>query len=47
MHVLADDLYCLDVVEGTFGVDHYYDQQDVPDHQTVVNVVENIVLHWK
>jgi putative phosphoribosyl transferase len=47
LHVLADDLYVLSVVEDYIDTDHYYDKQDVPDHETVLRTVEDIVLKWK
>jgi predicted phosphoribosyltransferase len=47
MHVLADDLYCLNVIEDYMDTDHYYDKQDVPNHDTVLKTVEQIVLNWK
>lgn len=47
MHLLADDLYCLNVLEEYSTTDHYYDKQDVPDHQTVVDTIEKIILNWK
>lgn len=47
MHVLADDLYCLSVIETYIDTDHYYDKQDVPDHETVLKTIERIILEWK
>jgi predicted phosphoribosyltransferase len=47
MHVLADDLYCLNVVHDYIDTDHYYDVQDVPDHETVLKTLENVVVKWK
>lgn len=47
MHVLADDLYCLTVIPDYIDTNHYYDQQDVPDHETVLKTIEQIVLNWK
>ncbi len=47
MHVLADDLYCLNVVEDYINTDHYYDKRDVPDHETVLRTIEQIILKWK
>lgn len=47
MHVLADDLYCLTVIEDYIDTDHYYDKQDVPDHQVVLEAIEHIVAQWK
>lgn len=47
MHVLADDLYCLSVVEDYMDTNHYYDKQDIPDHQKVVKTIENVILKWR
>lgn len=47
MHVLADDLYCLDVKPNYMSTDHYYDKKDVPDHKTVIETIEKIILNWK
>lgn len=47
MHVLADDLYCLNVIEDYMDTDHYYDKHDVPNHETVLKTIEQIVLQWK
>ncbi len=47
MHVLADDLCCLNVLGDYIDTDHYYDQQDVPDHETVVKVIEQVIEQWK
>lgn len=47
MHVLADDLYCLNVVSDYQETDHYYDKQDIPDHETVLKTIEHVILNWK
>jgi putative phosphoribosyl transferase len=47
MHILADDLYCLSVIENYMDTDHYYDTQDVPDHDKVLETIEKIVLNWQ
>jgi hypothetical protein len=26
---------------------HYYDKQDVPDHKTVTDTIENIIVEWQ
>jgi predicted phosphoribosyltransferase len=43
MHVLADDLYCLNVVSEYIDTDHYYDQNDVPDHDTILGAVQQLL----
>lgn len=47
MHILADEICCLSVVEDYMTTDHYYDTQDVPSHEQVIKTIEQIVSHWK
>ena len=47
MHITVDEINCLSVVEDYMDTDHYYDSQDVPDHQTVIETIEKIVLNWQ
>jgi len=47
MHVVADEIFCLSVVEDYISTDHYYESQDVPDHDLVIKTIEQIVDHWK
>lgn len=46
IHVVADAVYCLDVIEDPMETNHYYDQNDVPNHQKIIDTIENIILHW-
>jgi putative phosphoribosyl transferase len=47
MHILADEIFCLSVVEDYISTDHYYDTQDVPSHDLVIKTIEQVVSHWK
>ena len=47
MHILADEIVCLNVIEDFYTTDHYYEKQDVPPHEKVVRTIEQIVSHWK
>ena len=47
LHVLADEIYCLSVVENYMSTGHYYDKKDVPPHDKVVEIIERITLNWK
>jgi len=47
MHVLADDLYCLSVITDYFDTNHYYDTNDLPDHDTVIKTIEQLVASWQ
>lgn len=47
MHILADKLYCMNVLADYMDTNHYYEKQDIPDHQTVIDVIEQVILKWK
>lgn len=47
MHIIADEIVCLSVIENYMDTDHYYDKQDVPSHKKVVETIEKIILQWK
>lgn len=47
MHILADEIFCLSVIEDYITTDHYYEAHDVPPHDKVVRTIEEIVTHWK
>jgi putative phosphoribosyl transferase len=47
MHVLGDELICLNVLEDFQDIDHYYDEKDIPDHEVILRTIEKIVLQWK
>ena len=47
IHVMADDVYCLSVIDDYLDTDHYYEKNDVPDHKKITDTIENIVLHWR
>ncbi len=47
MHILADEIFCLSVIEDYISTDHYYETQDVPPHEVVVKTIEEVVEHWK
>ena len=46
IHIMADAVFCLSVIEDYISTDHYYDQRDIPNHQKIIDTIENIVLHW-
>jgi predicted phosphoribosyltransferase len=47
MHMMADEIVCLNVIENIISIDHYYDDSSLPPHEDIVRVIEDIVLHWK
>lgn len=47
MHLMADEIVCLSVVENMMGIGHYYDDNQLPSHEQLVKTIETIVLNWK
>lgn len=47
LHMAADELHILDVKENFMGVNHYYDQNDIPSHEETVAKINEIILNWR
>jgi predicted phosphoribosyltransferase len=47
MHILGDEIYCLNVLEDYRDTNHYYDNYDVPSHTQILRTIEQIVLKWR
>jgi putative phosphoribosyl transferase len=48
LHVMADDLFCLNVLPDYIDTNHYYDtQDDMPDHDTALGIADHISLSWQ
>lgn len=47
MHLLADEIFCLDIVENYLDTNHYYDNNAMPSHEAIVAAIKDIVLKWK
>lgn len=41
MHILADELHCLSVTDNFININHYYDLNDIPDHEEIVARIKN------
>lgn len=46
MHLLADEIFCLNVQENFMDVNHYYEDNTLPPHETIVKSIEDIILKW-
>jgi putative phosphoribosyl transferase len=42
LHVLADELHILDVKENFMGINHYYEENDIPSHEETVKRINQI-----
>lgn len=47
LHITVDEIFCLSVVEGYISTNHYYDQNDIPPHDKIIEIIERIILNWK
>lgn len=47
MHILGDEIICMNVLENYISTDHYYDINDVPPHALIIQTIEDIVMHWR
>lgn len=46
MHLIGDEICCLNVTENLMEADHYYDDNIVPNHQSSIKIMRNISLNW-
>ncbi len=47
MHILTDEIHCLGVTENYFDTNHYYDVNEIPSHEQVVQIINQSVLNWR
>lgn len=47
LHVAADELHVLDVKTNYLGVNHYYDNNDLPSHEETIAYINEIILKWR
>lgn len=46
MHLLGDEICCLGTVEDFLGTDHYYQNNELPTHEEIVETMKSIILNW-
>lgn len=46
LHYLADRIEILRVVPMYFGTEHYYEDNELPKHDVMMDYLDNIVNHW-
>jgi putative phosphoribosyl transferase len=47
IHIMADEIFCLSVIDNYMDTNHYYDNNKLPPHEDIVETIKNIVLQWK
>lgn len=46
MHILADQLVCINVLENYISTDHYYDDPAAPTREEATGLITKILRHW-
>ncbi|MBP9813094.1 hypothetical protein H6794_02985 [Candidatus Nomurabacteria bacterium] len=46
MHILADELVCLSVIESVHGLDHYYQNNNLPTRNETIGILNDIIINW-
>jgi putative phosphoribosyl transferase len=46
MHVLADELICLNTTQFVNGINHYYNDNTLPNPNQTVAILNDIILNW-
>lgn len=47
MHIQVDEIHCLSVIDNYVDTNHYYQDNRVPDHETLVKTIQSVVLNWR
>lgn len=47
LHIGADELHILDVKENFLGVNHYYDDNNLPSHEQIVEKINHMIMNWQ
>ncbi len=47
MHLVGDEIYSLSVAENLMEVDHYYEDNTLPNQSQVGKITHNIALKWQ
>lgn len=47
MHLLGDELHVLGVTDNFMGVNHYYEDNHIPEHDEVIKIINNAILSWR
>ena len=46
-HVMADELHILDVKENYFTANHYYNDNNIPSQEELVEKINKVILNWR
>jgi putative phosphoribosyl transferase len=46
MHLVCDEIFCLDVLQNYMFTDHYYDDNSIPNVDGLMKIMRNISVNW-
>ena len=46
-HILVDELHILGVTPNFISTSHYYDDDDMPDHEMIKKMINATIINWK
>jgi putative phosphoribosyl transferase len=47
IRLIADEVVCLNIVDNYINVNHYYTNNEIPNVSKLLDLSDNIALHWK
>ena len=47
LHVAVDEMHVLDVKPNFMGVDHYFEDNNIPGREDIITKINQIVLNWQ
>lgn len=47
MHLLSDEIQCLSVIGDFMETDHYYKENNMPDHSEIIKTMKDVTLNWR
>lgn len=47
MHVLADEIHIITVMDTLMEVNHYFEKNDIPSRDTIISILKNAIKNWQ
>ena len=47
MHIMTDEIHCLSVIDNYMNTNHYYEDNALPTHETIIDTIKSVVLNWE
>lgn len=47
LHIMTDEIHVLSVVDNYIATNHYFDDNNLPSHDTIIKTIGNVVKHWR